>query len=121
MNESTNRGREWDDAKCDELAAFDSSRDPKEFLPQIYREASNGNQHPANQVAKTLAKCSALFVRLSADQTRASKRLERLTVGLFVLTVAIVGLSVALLYYTIELHKDAKNADNYTHQGNLGR
>jgi len=106
MNESTNRGREWDDAKCDELAAF---------------EASNGNQHPANQVAKTLAKCSALFVRLSADQTRASKRLERLTVGLFVLTVAIVGLSVALLYYTIELHKDAKNADNYAHQGNLGR
>jgi hypothetical protein len=85
MDEFTQRGREWDDRQCDEFAARDAARDPKEFLPEIYREANNGNQHPANQIAKTLSKCSALFVRLSDDQTKAAKRLERLTVALFTL------------------------------------
>ena len=34
MEDITKRGREWDDKHCDEFAAFDASREPKEFLPQ---------------------------------------------------------------------------------------
>jgi len=91
--------REWNDAQCEEFAAFDSAREPKEFLPQIYREATNGDQAPDARIAKTLAKCSALFIRLSDDQARASKRLERLTFGLILLTLA-------LLIFTAYLYKD---------------
>jgi hypothetical protein len=95
----TKRGREWEDATCDTMAAFDASRDPKEFLSEIYKEATNGNQHPANQIGKTLAKCSALFVRLSADQERIAKQLVSLT-------WALVGFTVALLVFTLYLYKD---------------
>src|SRR5438105_4080736 len=102
MDESTQRDREWNDAECDKFAAFDASRDPKEFLPEIYREASNGNQHPANQIAKTLAKCSALFVRLSADQAKSARKLECLTVVLLIFTVVIALLTAVLSYDVIE-------------------
>ena len=105
MDESTNRGREWDDKQCDEFAAFDASRDPKEFLPHIYREASNGNQHPANQIAKTLAKCSALFVRLTADQARAARKLEVLTYVIAVFTVVIAILTGVLVYDAVKHHE----------------
>jgi type VI protein secretion system component VasF len=103
---STTRGREWDDAKCDELATFDASRDPKEFLPHIYREATNGNQHPANQVAKTLAKCSALLVHLAAKQERIHRGIRALTVVLVLLTVVLAALT-ALLYYETRLGNQA--------------
>ena len=99
MDDDTKRGREWDDRQCDEFATFDANRDPKEFLPHIYREASNGNQHPANQIAKTLSKCSALFVRLSADQEKTARRL-------IYLTWALVAMTAALLIFTIYLYKD---------------
>ncbi len=116
MDESTKRGREWDDRQCDEFAAFDASRDPKEFLPQIYREASNGDQHPANQIAKTLAKCSSLFVHLSSRQERVHRSIRYLTAWLVVLTVAIVGLTVVLVCYTAKLIQHEKEVNQHEHQ-----
>jgi hypothetical protein len=102
MEDITKRGREWDDKQCDEFAAFDASREPKEFLPQIYREASNGNQHPDARIAKTLAKCSALFVRLSADQAKAARKLEVLTIVIVVFTIIIALLTAILSYDVIQ-------------------
>src|SRR5438874_2129522 len=78
MADST-RKPEWTDEQATEFALFDASRDPKEFLPQIYREASNAAQDPDARISKTLAKCSALFVRLSDEQARSARRLDLYT------------------------------------------
>ena len=62
------RKPESTDKQAAAFALFDASRDPKEFLPEIYHEASNAAQDPDTRISKTLAKCSALFVKLSEEQ-----------------------------------------------------
>jgi hypothetical protein len=113
MEDPSKRKREWSDAECAYFAALDSSSDPKEFLTQIYREASNGNQDPDARIAKTLAKCSALFVRLSDDQTRMSKRLEKYTFWLILLTVI---LSILTAYLCVEAYYARQNSQLETEQ-----
>ena len=96
------RKPEWTDEQATEFALRDSSRDPKEFLPEIYREASNAAQDPDARISKTLAKCSALFVRLSDDQARAARRLDVFTRWLIALTVALfvlAALQTCRLFY----------------------
>lgn len=96
------RKPEWTDEQATKFALFDASRDPKEFLPEIYREASNAAQDPDARIAKTLAKCSALFVRLSADQAKAARKLECLTIVLIVFTIVIALLTAVLSYDVIQ-------------------
>jgi len=67
--------------------------EPKEFLPEIYREASNAAQDPDARISKTLAKCSALFVRLSNEQAKTAHRLDVYTRWLIVLTVALLAVA----------------------------
>ena len=83
-------------------ADFDSAREPQEFLREIYKEANNSQQDPDARISKVLGKCSALFVRLSADQQRAARKLEKLTWVLIVLPAAITLLTVILCYDVYE-------------------
>jgi|SRR6516162_9913887 len=92
------RKPEWTDEQAKEFALLDASRDPKEFLPQIYREASNAAQDPDARISKTLAKCSALFVRLSDEQAKAAHRLDLFTRWLIALTVALIVLTALQTY-----------------------
>ncbi|PYV69487.1 MAG: hypothetical protein DMG96_33810 [Acidobacteria bacterium] len=97
MADST-RKPEWTDEQATEFALFDASRDPKEFLPQIYREASNAAQDPDARISKTLAKCSALFVRLSDEQVRSARRLDLYTRWLIGLTVELLIVAAVQTY-----------------------
>jgi len=72
------------------VRAIRCSRDAKEFLPEIYREPSNAAQDPDARISKTLAKCSALFVRLSEEQATLAHRIDFYTRWLIVLTVMLV-------------------------------
>lgn len=92
------RKPEWTDEQAKQFALFDSARDPKKFLPEIYREASNAAQDPDARISKTLAKCSALFVRLSDDQSKAAHRLDQYTRWLIALTVALFIVAVLQTY-----------------------
>jgi hypothetical protein len=87
------RKPEWTDEQARDFALFDASRDPKEFLPEIYREASNADPDPDARVSKTLAKCSALFVRLSDEHAKAVHRLDVFTRWLIGLTIALIVLT----------------------------
>ena len=97
MADST-RKPEWTVEQAAEFALFDASRDPKEFLPQIYREASNAAQDPDARISKTLAKCSALFVRLSDEQAKSARRLDLYTRWLIGLTVALLIVAAIQTY-----------------------
>jgi hypothetical protein len=92
------RKPEWTDAQATQFSLFDASRNPKEFLPEIYREASNAAQDPDARIAKTLAKCSALFVHLSAKQTELSKRIDLYTRWLIGLTVVLIIVAALQTY-----------------------
>jgi hypothetical protein len=94
----THRKPEWTDEQAKEFALFDASRDPREFLPEIYREASNADQDPDARISKTLAKCSALFVKLSDEQAKAAHRLDVFTRWLIALTVALIVLTAFQTY-----------------------
>ena len=99
----TSRKPEWTDEQAAQFALFDASRDPKEFLPEIYREASNAAQDPDARIAKTLAKCSALFVHLSAKQTELSQRLDLYTrwlIGLTIVLLVVAALQTYKLFFS---------------------
>lgn len=98
------RPKEWTDAQAAEYADIDSARDPREFLREIYKEANNSEQPPDNRIAKLVMKCSALFVRLSADQEKLGRRLLFLTWVLIVLT----GVMTALVGFQIYLQVSQK-------------
>ncbi|MCX6911247.1 MAG: hypothetical protein NTY01_24840 [Verrucomicrobia bacterium] len=51
--------------------------------------------------------CATLNYRLAEEQIRAAKIMERQTNKLIVLTWGLVGLTVALLFFTIFLYKDS--------------
>jgi hypothetical protein len=99
MENTFKDGRELDDEQCARAVDIDLDRPPKELLAEIYKEATNENQKPDARIAKTAAKASALFARLSADQERIARRL-------IYLTVALVALTATLLVFTIYLYKD---------------
>jgi hypothetical protein len=92
------RKSEWTDEQARKFALFDASRDSREFLPEIYREASNADQDPDARISKTLAKCSALFVKLSDEQAKAAHRLDVFTRWLIALTVALIVLTAFQTY-----------------------
>lgn len=90
-DESPEKYRQW------VATNFDS--DPKEQLFDIYKESMYEHQNDAGRIAKTIAKASTLFARLSQDQERVARKLLLLTVALLVFTAA-------LLVFTYELYKD---------------
>lgn len=102
-NYPTNRVREKTVEEASKLADVDSRRDPKEFIREIYKEAYNNQQDGHDQVSKVLMKCSALFVRLTADLESVHRSIRRWTILLFVPTAAVVVLTIALVYYTAKL------------------
>ena len=73
--------------------------DVKEQLFDIYKESLYDDQDGSARIAKTIAKACTLMARLSADQERTAKKIVRLTWGL-------IGLTVALLAFTVYLYKD---------------
>jgi len=118
MENTNNRKNEWTDQQCDDFAAFDAAREPKEFLPQIYREANNAVQDPDARIAKTLMKCSALFIRLSADQDKRASLLEKLTKRLLAYTLALLALTFVIACLTIYLCYREHQASHDVNQAN---
>jgi hypothetical protein len=99
MENTFKDGRELDDEQSARAVDIDFDRPPKELLTEIYKEATNENQKPDARIAKTVAKASTLFARLSADQERIARKL-------IYLTVALVFLTAALLMFAVYLYKD---------------
>jgi hypothetical protein len=58
------RKPERTDEQAKEFALFDAARDPKEFLPEIYREASNAAQDPD---AGTVSVCESRSLLQHSD------------------------------------------------------
>lgn len=99
MENTFKDGRELNNEQCIRAVDIDFDRPPKELLAEIYKEATYENQKPDARIAKTLAKCSTLFARLSADQ-------EKIARNLIYLTVALVVLTTAIFVFTVYLYKD---------------
>jgi hypothetical protein len=85
-DESPEKYRQW---VTDNLKS-----DIQEQLFDIYKESMYEHQNDAGRISKTIAKASTLMARLSADQAIAAKRLERFTIALTILTVALIVVAI---------------------------
>ena len=109
-DESPGKYRQW------VAANFDS--DVKEQLFDIYKESMYENQGDAGRIAKTIAKASTLFARLSHDQEKVARWLIGLTIALLLFTVALLVFTVCLYKDTHALlkHEEAAKPSAVEHQ-----
>ena len=96
MQEPKARVREKTPEEASGLADTDCSRDPKEFLREIYKEAYNNEQDGCDQISKVMMKVSALLIRISADHEEIHRSIRRWTVWLVALTIVLSFLTAGL-------------------------
>jgi len=104
MENDNYKKSEWTPEELEYRYKLDVKRNPLEHLHELYKEANNSEQPVDNRMAKTIMKFSALFVRLSDDQARATKRLECLTVWLVILTAILSAFTAYLCIKTYQSH-----------------